>query len=51
MLSTATGVSNGIFPELNYRPEDHFGARSTHVLRADCEQREHVTLHAFAESF
>ncbi len=52
MMENAS-ISNGVFPDVSYTPEDHFGARTVHVLQAECstEPAEYRTLHAFASSF
>jgi len=32
-----------VFPDLKYSPNNHFGASTVHVLRADCSKRAFVT--------
>ncbi|MGH3442512.1 MAG: ABC transporter substrate-binding protein, partial [Nitriliruptorales bacterium] len=44
-------VSGGVFPPLNYSPDNHFGSSQVHVLQADCGKGEHVTLATFANGF
>ncbi|MGH3442514.1 MAG: ABC transporter substrate-binding protein [Nitriliruptorales bacterium] len=44
-------VASGVFPSVTYTPQAHFGARTAHVLQADCSKREHVTLATFASGF
>lgn len=51
MLERQQGMENGIGPALGYTPDDHFGANQVHVLQADCEKGEHVTLQTFATGF
>ncbi len=46
-----SSVESGVFPSLSYRPDDHFGASTTHVLRADCDAGEHETVATFASGF
>ncbi len=46
-----TSVSTGVFPDLSYSPDDHFGANQVHVLQADCAKGEYVTLDTFATGF
>jgi ABC-type branched-subunit amino acid transport system substrate-binding protein len=36
-LERARGLSNGIGPELNFTPEDHYGASQVHVNEAQCQ--------------
>ena len=48
--STAT-VKSGVFPDLTYTPQNHFGANQVHVLRADCSKAQYVTEQAFKSSF
>jgi hypothetical protein len=44
-------VSTGVFPPVSYSPDDRFGADSVHLLRADCDIEEHVTLETFVSGF
>lgn len=49
-------VRTGVFPELRYRPSDHFGAQEVHLLRNVCQRRGdaagyYVTERAFVRSF
>jgi ABC-type branched-subunit amino acid transport system substrate-binding protein len=46
-----TGISTGVFPDLDFSPDDHFGADQVHVIQADCDTGEHITLHTFATGF
>jgi hypothetical protein len=41
----------GLFPDVVMSPNNHFGARQVHVLRADCGSRQYVTESAFRSSF
>jgi branched-chain amino acid transport system substrate-binding protein len=41
----------GIGPLLHYRPSDHFGARSTHLLRARCRDQRLHTVRSFVRDF
>lgn len=45
------GIQGKVGPELNYTPDDHFGANQVHVLQANCEIEEHETLATFKSSF
>ena len=52
IASTATGTfKSGVYPDLQYSAQSHFGASQVHVLRADCGLRQFVTEHAFKSSF
>jgi hypothetical protein len=43
---------SGVYPDLKYTSQNHFGASQVHVLRADCANgRQFVTEHAFKSSF
>ena len=50
-LETQTGIHGGVFPDQNYSPGNHFGARQVHVLKAACSKEEHVTLQSFVSDF
>ena len=43
-----TNLAAGMAPVLSYTPNDHFGARHTHVLRANCAKQQFETLATFA---
>ncbi|HVF53785.1 MAG TPA: ABC transporter substrate-binding protein [Actinomycetota bacterium] len=45
-LERAEGLSNGIAPELNFTPENHFGSTAVHVSEARCgeDQRWHTIM-------
>ncbi|HEX2027432.1 MAG TPA: ABC transporter substrate-binding protein [Nitriliruptorales bacterium] len=45
------GLETGLFPTLNYSPQDHFGASTVHVLQANCDAGEHTTLATFVSGF
>lgn len=50
--STSTArVQTGVYPDLQYSPTNHFGARQVHVLKVDCARGAHVTEQRFASSF
>ncbi|MEA2453359.1 MAG: branched-chain amino acid transport system substrate-binding protein [Actinomycetota bacterium] len=44
-------IHTGISPNLHYTPNDHFGASSTHVLRADCSDQRWHTAATFKRRF
>lgn len=45
-LERARGLTNGIAPELNFSPDDHWGADAVHVSEARCDvdQRWHTLM-------
>lgn len=55
-LERARGLSNGIGPELNFAPDDHYGAAEVHVNEAQCsgykagDSRWH-TIQSFVSDF
>lgn len=51
LVEQQQGLRTGVGPELNYTPDDHFGASSAHLIRADCGKGEHVTLDTFVTGF
>lgn len=51
MVERQEAVDTGVFPQLSYSPDDHFGAAQVHVLRADCASGEHRTVATFASGF
>lgn len=44
-------IFTGIGPTLRFEPDDHFGARDTHVLKADCTDRKWHTVGSFVRDF
>ena len=51
VVEQSTGVQSKIFPPLNYSPQDHFGSKQVHLLKADCATGEYKTEATFAGSF
>lgn len=51
LVEQQQGLRTDVGPELNYTPDNHFGANSAHLIRADCGQGEHVTLDTFVTGF
>lgn len=45
------GLKNGIGPELNFSPDNHFGAREVHVNEARCSDRRWHTIKSFVSDF
>ncbi|MEA2517030.1 MAG: branched-chain amino acid transport system substrate-binding protein [Actinomycetota bacterium] len=50
-VERADRIATGIAPTLHYTPSDHFGANSTHVLKADCSDRRWHTVATFKQRF
>ncbi len=50
-VETQSGVKGKVFPTLNYSPQDHFGSKAVHLLKANCGTGEHETVATFASSF
>jgi len=51
LVASSQGVSGGVLPDVSYSPDDHFGASTAHLLRANCEIGEYETLATFVDSF
>ena len=58
LVEGAGPYSTGIFPDIAFSPDNHFGGQSVHVLRANCDERnpesgdfEHQTVATFATGF
>ncbi|HVF53995.1 MAG TPA: ABC transporter substrate-binding protein [Actinomycetota bacterium] len=47
----AQGVKTGVFPDLNYAPDNHLGGDAMHLLRADCSQSRWITEQSFVSDF
>jgi branched-chain amino acid transport system substrate-binding protein len=37
----------GLNPTLSFSPDNHFGAKQVHVLKADCDKGQYVTIGTF----
>lgn len=44
-------ISTGVGPNLKYRPRNHFGARTVHLLKADCNDGRWHTVRSFVRDF
>ena len=44
-------VEGGVFPPVNYTPDNHFGGQGVHVLRADCGVEEYLDDGTFKTGF
>jgi ABC-type branched-subunit amino acid transport system substrate-binding protein len=47
----ARKIKTGVGPRLDFRPNDHFGARQIHLNRLDCSDRAWHTKKAFVSDF
>ncbi|HWC14358.1 MAG TPA: ABC transporter substrate-binding protein [Actinomycetota bacterium] len=50
-LERMRGLKNGIGPELNFAPNDHFGAAQVHVSEARCSDNRWHTIKSFVSDF
>lgn len=50
-LERMRGLKNGIGPELNFAPGDHFGADQVHVSEARCSDNRWHTIKSFVSDF
>lgn len=50
-VEDGTSSTNGTFPDATWSPSDHFPSEAMHVVQANCEREEHVTLHVDASGF
>ena len=47
----AQRVKTGVFPDVSYTPENHFGGTGMHLVRADCGPARWVTEQPFVSDF
>ncbi len=50
-IESGQEFASGIFPPLRFGPGRRFGASQSHLLEADCSNRQYKTLATFASSF
>lgn len=50
-VERADRIFTGVGPTLRYEPGDHFGARDTHVLKADCTDKRWHTVRSWVSDF
>ena len=50
-VERADRISTGVSPTLHYEPDDHFGARDAHLLRASCTDNRWHTARSFVSDF
>ena len=51
LLEQTGPIEGGVFPPINYTPENQFGGQGVHVLQADCDKEEHVDRGTFKTGF
>ena len=51
MLEQTGPIEGGVFPPINYTPENHFGGQGVHVLEADCSIEEYRDAGTFQSGF
>ncbi|MFA9445578.1 ABC transporter substrate-binding protein [Egicoccus sp. AB-alg6-2] len=51
LVESAGKLSTGVYPDVNYRPDNHFGGTGVHVLRADCGSRTYKDGGTFKSGF
>ncbi len=50
-LAETLTIKTGVFADVKYSPNNHFGGTGAHMLQADCAAKEHKTLASFASAF
>jgi branched-chain amino acid transport system substrate-binding protein len=50
-LQSGKSFESKVYPVVSYGPSIRFGAKSAHLLEADCQTRKYKTLKAFATGF
>ena len=50
-VERADRIYTGVSPTLRYEPDDHFGARDAHLLRASCTDNRWHTARSFVRNF
>ena len=50
-VERADRIRTGVGPTLRYRPDDHFGARTSNLLTADCADNRWHTTRSFVHDF
>jgi ABC-type branched-subunit amino acid transport system substrate-binding protein len=51
LVESAGKVETGVFPALDYSPQNHFGGTAVHVLKADCGPRQYRDAGTFRSGF
>jgi ABC-type branched-subunit amino acid transport system substrate-binding protein len=51
LVEVAGRIETGVFPDVAYTPQDHFGGTAVHVLEADCSTRRYRDGGTFVTGF
>jgi branched-chain amino acid transport system substrate-binding protein len=51
LSESAGAIKTNVYPEVQYSPQNHFGGKAVHVLRADCGSRTYKDGGTFKSSF
>lgn len=51
VVASAGKVSTGVFPDVNFTPQNNFGSQGVHVLKADCRSKTYKDGGTFRSSF
>jgi branched-chain amino acid transport system substrate-binding protein len=51
LVEAAGRIETGVFPDVEYSPQDHFGGTAVHVLEADCSTRRYRDGGTFVRGF
>jgi branched-chain amino acid transport system substrate-binding protein len=50
-LEGGSTFETGVYPPMQFSPQNHFGGRGVHVLQADCASRQFKTIGTFVTGF
>jgi ABC-type branched-subunit amino acid transport system substrate-binding protein len=51
LVESAGPVETGVYPDVDYTPQDHFGGTAVHVLKADCGPKQYRDGGTFKSGF
>jgi branched-chain amino acid transport system substrate-binding protein len=51
VVANAGRIRTGVFPDVNFTPDNNFGSTGVHVLKADCGSRTYKDAGTFKSSF
>jgi ABC-type branched-subunit amino acid transport system substrate-binding protein len=51
LVESSGRVKTGVYPDVEYSPQDHFGGTAVHVLKADCGPKQYRDAGTFRSSF
>jgi ABC-type branched-subunit amino acid transport system substrate-binding protein len=49
-IESGEAIVTGVYPDVSYTPEDHFGGTGAHLLKADCDAKQYTTEEQFVEA-